>query len=211
MTFLVVGFDLDLTLIDSRSGIAATYRAVVAETGVPVDVDLVVTRLGPPLEMELANWFPADRVAAAARTYRSLYRHHAIHTSPVLPGAHAALSAVRAHGGRVLVVTAKNEADARRHLDHLGLSADHVVGSAWAEGKAAVLRDHGATAYVGDHVADVAAGRAAQVHTVGVATGPCTVDELVAAGADTVLDDLTAFSPWLAGYLRDSGWVAPNG
>ena len=36
-----VGFDLDMTLIDSRPGIAATYRALTAKTGVHVDADLV--------------------------------------------------------------------------------------------------------------------------------------------------------------------------
>ncbi|NUV50253.1 HAD family hydrolase, partial [Streptomyces sp. CAI-78] len=45
----VVGFDLDMTLIDSRPGIGAAYRVLAAETGVPIDVDLVVSRLGPPL------------------------------------------------------------------------------------------------------------------------------------------------------------------
>lgn len=44
---LTVGFDLDMTLIDSRPGIKAAYEALVAETGTPIDTDLVVSRLGP--------------------------------------------------------------------------------------------------------------------------------------------------------------------
>ena len=39
MAPLVVGFDLDLTLMDSRPGIAAAYRALTARTGVYVDAD----------------------------------------------------------------------------------------------------------------------------------------------------------------------------
>ena len=42
MSAFVVGFDLDMTLIDSRPGIAATYRALSEETGVPVDIDAAV-------------------------------------------------------------------------------------------------------------------------------------------------------------------------
>ena len=53
-TPLVVGFDLDMTLIDSRPGVHATICALVAETGVLIDPDVVVARLGPPLEQELA-------------------------------------------------------------------------------------------------------------------------------------------------------------
>ena len=56
---MTVGFDLDMTLVDSRPGIRASMRALTEETGVPVDVDVVINRLGPKLEWELAHWFPA--------------------------------------------------------------------------------------------------------------------------------------------------------
>jgi phosphoglycolate phosphatase len=54
---LVVGFDLDLTLLDSRAGIRAALDALSAETGVRIDSAAAVTRLGPPLQEELARWF----------------------------------------------------------------------------------------------------------------------------------------------------------
>ena len=38
---LVVGFDLNMTLIDGRPGIGAAWTALAAETGVRIDVDLV--------------------------------------------------------------------------------------------------------------------------------------------------------------------------
>ena len=57
-----VGFDLDMTLIDSRPGIAATYQALSARTGVHVDADLAVTRLGPPLRSVQGVWFPPAAV-----------------------------------------------------------------------------------------------------------------------------------------------------
>lgn len=47
-----------MTLIDSRPGIRAAYRALTARTGVFVDADLAVSRLGPPLRTELSQWFP---------------------------------------------------------------------------------------------------------------------------------------------------------
>ncbi|MGQ0804448.1 MAG: hypothetical protein ACT4PI_11380 [Actinomycetota bacterium] len=52
---LVVGFDLDMTLIDSRPGILATLAALSEETGVRIDGELVVSRLGPTLESEMAE------------------------------------------------------------------------------------------------------------------------------------------------------------
>jgi phosphoglycolate phosphatase len=193
---LTVGFDLDMTLIDSRPGIAATYRAVVARTGVYIDVDAVVSRLGPPLAHEMANWFPPERVDEAVALYRSIYPSDAIEPTLPLPGAAEALAAVRASGGRVIVVTAKRADLARLHLDHLRLTADVLVGDAWADGKAAALREYGASVYVGDHAADMAAARAAGVVGVGVTTGPCDADALRSAGAATALPDLRAFPAW---------------
>ena len=196
-----VGFDLDMTLVDSRPGIAAAFRQLSALTGVPIDADLAVTRLGPPLEHEIAHWYPAEQVPAAVDRYRALYPDHAVAPSPALPGAAEALEAVRAAGGRVLVLTAKKGELADLHLRHLGLVADELRGLAWADGKAAALRESHAVAYVGDHVADVAAARAAGVFAVGVTTGPCSMAELVEAGADAVLSDLRGFPALLAQIL----------
>jgi phosphoglycolate phosphatase len=76
---LVVGFDLDMTLIDPRPGVVASFAAVTTETGIAIDGDLVASRLGPPLEVELANWVAADRVDELADSYRA---HYAASTAP---------------------------------------------------------------------------------------------------------------------------------
>ncbi|MGC4745425.1 HAD family hydrolase [Micromonospora sp. DT201] len=202
MPALTVGFDLDMTLVDSRPGIAATYRALTARTGVPVDAELAVSRLGPPLRTEVAHWFPAEQVESAVRVYRELYPAYAITPTVPLPGAREAIDAIRARGGRVLVVTSKIGRLARLHLDHLGLTVDELAGDLFAEQKATALREFDATHYVGDHVADMVAAVTAGVPGIGVATGPCSPAELRAAGADVVLDDLTEFPAALDGMIQ---------
>jgi uncharacterized protein len=200
---LVVGFDLDMTLIDSRPGIGATFRALAAETGVEIDTEVVTSRLGPPLEHELAHWFPAADVARHADRYRELYPAMAVEPTLALPGAREALAAVHRHGGRTVVVTAKYAPNAHLHLDHLGLEVDALHGWCWAAAKGEALRAEGATVYVGDHLGDIAGARAADALAVAVATGPVSAPELSAAGADVVLDDLTAFPAWLDAYVLD--------
>ncbi|KOV72188.1 MULTISPECIES: HAD family hydrolase [unclassified Streptomyces] len=205
---LTVGFDLDMTLIDSRPGIRACYLALAERTGTFIDADLAVTRLGPPLAEELIHWFPADEVPAVADLYREMYPSIAIAATPAMDGAREAIDAVRAAGGRTMVVTAKYEPNAKLHLTHLGIEPDVVVGDLWAEQKALALREYGAGVYVGDHVGDVRGARAAGAFSVAVATGPCPADELRAAGADVVLTDLSAFPAWLGGY-REAPGAAP--
>ncbi|WP_245717639.1 HAD family hydrolase [Nocardia jejuensis] len=198
---LVVGFDLDMTLIDSRPGIAAVWDAVAAETGVRIDSQLAVSRLGPPLAVEAAEWFPQERVPGIVARYRELYPDLAVTPSGRLPGVVDALAAVHAAGGKVLVITAKNGPQAQLHLDHLGLDVDDLVGGVWAEEKGAVLREHGGSIYVGDHLGDVRAAKAADAFSVAVTTGPYSPEELSAQGADVVLTDLTEFPAWLTAHL----------
>ncbi|MET9699030.1 HAD family hydrolase [Streptomyces sp. NPDC006529] len=203
-----VGFDLDMTLIDSRPGIRATYEALSAETGTWIDAAEAVTRLGPPLDDELANWFPEERIAEVADRYREIYPAHAIAPTPAMRGAREAVEAVRALGGRAIVVTAKHEPNARLHLAHLGIEPDAVIGWLWAEAKAVALREYGAQVYVGDHVGDVRGARTAGALSVAVPTGPCPEPELRAAGADVILADLTALPAWLAEYVATRPVVA---
>jgi uncharacterized protein len=200
---LVVGFDLDMTLIDSRAGVRVAYEALVAETGLPVDIDLVVSRLGPPLEDELANWAPAGQVPALAARYRELYLDLGIASVEPLPGAVAALEHVRALGGRTVVVTAKSLGGASAALTHLGLPVDALEADRFHTEKAVGLAAHGATVMVGDHVADMAGALAAHAVPVGVATGPCDAAELTAAGATVVLDSLEQLPSWLDEHLLD--------
>ncbi|MEU4419568.1 HAD family hydrolase [Actinoplanes sp. NPDC024001] len=193
-----VGFDLDMTLIDSRPGIAAAYRELTARTGVHVDADLAVTRLGPPLRTELGYWFPPEQIEDAVVAYRALYPEYAIEPTVPTPGAVEALAAVRQAGLRTVVVTSKLGRLARLHLDHLGMRADELAGDLFAEGKATALVEHGVRWYVGDHAADMVAARTAGVPGIGVVTGPCSEQELWEAGASYVLPDLTSFPALLS-------------
>jgi phosphoglycolate phosphatase len=195
-----VGFDLDLTLADTRAGIGAVYAALAAETGVPIDTDLVVRRIGPPLEVELAYWFPPEEVPRMAARYRAIYADVAIPETVLMPGAAAALDAVRARGGRVIVVSGKNQADTERTVRYLGLEVDAVVGGLFGADKGAALREHSARAYIGDHTGDVDAARAASAVAVAVATGSYDSAALTEYGADVVLPDLLAFPEWLGGF-----------
>lgn len=198
---LVVGFDLDMTLIDTVPGFGAVLRVLGDELGVAFPVEEMTRALGPPLETLLAPHLPADAVAAAGDRFRALYPDHAVGSVPLLPGAALALDAVRRRGGRVVVVTGKYAPNARLHLDHLGLEVDVLEGWVWGVGKADVLRREGASMYVGDHVHDVEGARAAGVLSVSVLTGGCDRDELVAAGTDVVLDSLEDFPSWLEDHV----------
>lgn len=200
---LVVGFDLDMTLIDTVPGFAATLEALGVELGVTFPVTELTQNLGPPLDLMLAKHLSEDAISTAVDRFRALYPGTAVAPVPALPGAAGALAAVRRHGGRVLVVTGKFTPNAQLHLDHLALDVDHLEGKVWGVGKADVLRKEGASAYVGDHVHDVEGALAAGVISVSVLTGGSTREQLLAAGTHVVLDSLDDFPAWLDEHVLD--------
>lgn len=200
----MVGFDLDMTLIDTRPGFAACLQALGEETGLRLPVDDLVARLGPPLDLMLRPHLPgaSDEVLVAlVSRFRELYPTVAVAPTPAFAGAHAALAAVRRHGGRSVVVTGKFTPNAQLHVDALGLDVDAVVGEVWGPGKGPVLAAHGAQVFVGDHVHDVEGARAAGVLSVGVTTGGCQAAELRQAGAHVVLETMADFPAWLEGHV----------
>lgn len=198
---LVVGFDLDMTLVDSRPGIVTTLEALCRELDAEIDAQVVVNRLGPKLEDELAEWLPPDQVLPAADRYRELYAELGIAGTELLPGAADAVAAVHEAGGRTLVVTAKYEPNAHLCLAHVGLEVGRVFGWRHGPGKGETLAEEGAAAYVGDTPPDMAGALVAEAFAIGVTSGPHGADELSDAGADLVLTSLVEFRPWLEGWV----------
>lgn len=197
-----VGFDLDLTLIDSRPAIMAAWRALSADTGVPIDLDQVDSRMGIKLEDEVGYWYPAGQQQAAVAGYRRHYVVLASQLTTVLPGAAEAIAAVRRAGQRAVIVTAKHQVSVGPSLAAAGLSADEIHCHVHGAEKAAVLARIGAAAYVGDTPADMAAAGQAGVPAIGVPTGSFDAAALSAAGASVLLASLTEFPSWYAGFLR---------
>jgi phosphoglycolate phosphatase len=191
-----VGFDLDMTLINSRPAILASFAGVARDTSTVIDLEEVDRRLGIKLDDELAFWFPSDQVAQAADIYRRHYLKLAEELTTVLPGAHEALAAVRAAGERVVIITAKHPISVEPSMRAVGLAADELFTLVHGPEKAAVLRTVQAVAYVGDTPPDMVAAMQAGVRAVGVTTGSFSGQDLTGAGAEVVFDSLASFPGW---------------
>jgi phosphoglycolate phosphatase len=191
-----VGFDLDMTLIDSRPAIMAAFAELARETATAIDLAAVDSRLGLKLEDEVAFWFPPDQHVAAAACYRRHYVRLAPRLTTILPGAREALAAVRAAGEHVVIITAKHPVSVEPSLRAVGLAYDDLFTHAHGSEKAAVLQNLNAAAYVGDSPPDMAAAVAAGVRAVGVTTGSFSGRDLASAGAEVVLSSLAGFPDW---------------
>ena len=202
----VIGFDLDMTLVDSADAIVDSVAHTCQHFGGTVDEDVVRAGVGLPLDVVFPDFIPDVPYAEALEVYRARYLSHGLAMQTLLPGAREALAAVVDDGYRVLVVSAKKDTHVLAVLREVGL-ADQVaavVGERFAETKSEALREHSAVAYVGDHTGDVRGAIGAGAVAVAVATGPTSADALREAGADVVLADLTEFPAWWAGFSAGS-------
>ena len=198
-----VGFDFDLTLVDSADAIVATFLETADRLGVAVEADAVRAAIGIPLEETCAALIGPDRASEAAALYRRLYPEIGVPRTTLLPGAADAVAAVRAHGGRAVIVSAKAEHLVHASLEQVGLDVDHVVGDRYGTAKGEALREFAAAAHVGDHPGDIVGALAAGAVAVGVTTGPHDEVALRSAGADVVLDGLPAFPAWVDRFVLD--------
>lgn len=199
---MTVGFDLDMTLIDPRAGVVRAIAALAEDSGLRLDGEYIAANMGPPLrDMLLTIGIPETRVDWCVTRFRARYPEIVIPVTVPMPGAEAALKAVRAAGGKTMIVTAKYQRNAELHIEALGWDVDHLVGDLWSAGKAEALKLHGASVYVGDHVGDMKGAAAAGALAVGVTTGPCDARTLEEAGADVVLAGLEEFPAWFSGAV----------
>ena len=198
----VIGFDLDMTLVDSADAIVDSIAHTCRVYGVEIDEQAVRDGVGLPLDRVFPDYIPDVPYDEALEIYRARYLSHGLAMQVLLPGAREALEAVVDDGCSILVVSAKKDTHVRAVLDEVGLAhlVRDVVGERFAETKSDALRDADARVYVGDHVGDVLGARGAGAVAVAVATGPTSRDALAAAGADVLMDDLTGFVDWWRGW-----------
>ena len=198
----VVGFDLDMTLVDSAEGITDALVKVFADHDVEVSRDDVRNTIGLPLDMVFPMWLPDESYEQLLDEYRDHYGRFGIPKSVALPGAHDALSAVHEAGGEVVVVSAKKKDFVDRVIDVVQLEVDRTYGYLFAEHKGEVLREERASVYVGDHEGDIRAARAAEALAFIVTSGPMTREELEPHQPDVIVSSLVEFRPWLTRWLQ---------
>ena len=207
---LTVGFDLDLTLVDSHERILSAYIRALGDLGVEVSREELTPHLGMPLvKTAIAVGAAVDADALVLR-YRHYYDEPDAPLTLPMPGALEALHAVHAAGGRTVVVSAKYTPAVHKALAEAGLTdaVDVAYGELFAQDKAGALITEGASIYVGDHPGDMAAAGGAGAYAVGVTTGANDEAALILAGADLALPNLAAFAAWLPGHIADVSHVA---
>jgi phosphoglycolate phosphatase len=196
--------DLDGTLSDSRPGIAACFRHMLAELGHdPAVVGDVTWAVGPPIAVSIGTLlgkYGDDRVELGIATYRTRYSTTGLYECSVYPGIPEMLAALADAGRPLCVATSKRRDFAERVVDYLDLRQflpkvyGALPGGGLDEKKdllAEILRVEGfpaaTTTMIGDRLHDIHAAQANTLRSMGVLWGYGGQAELQRAGADVIV------------------------
>ncbi len=203
-------FDLDGTLIDSKSDIARSLNAALVRMNLPaLSLSKVSEFVGEGVQTlitrtlhEITGVDPGNgEVRTAMALYLEEYEAHPLDSTRLFDGVQEALK--RLWWASFAVVTNKPERLSRRILDGLGVGdrfCSIVGGDSIPQRKpdaAPLLRamaqcgaSPSETVMVGDSAVDIHAGKAARVFTCGVTGGFRERNELEVAGCDLILSSL---------------------
>jgi phosphoglycolate phosphatase len=204
LPFAALLFDLDGVLVDSRSAITGCINHALSEHGLPCrPPESLWQFIGPPLPTAFVamTGHPPDSplVASCVAAYRTRYVTASLRETTVMPGVVEVVAAL-AEQFRLAVATSKPRAFAEPLLEALGLRHffTAVAGpdvNQESENKAqtianalAALGNPESAVMVGDRSFDILGARAHSLRSIGVTWGIGDRDELVAAGADAVID-----------------------
>lgn len=202
----LIVFDVDGTLIDSVALIVQTVTNAFEAIGEPVPTETAIrsiSGLTANVAMQvLAPAAPPERVEEILASYRAHYHKGAgVTAEPLFAGALAALDRLQQRPDTILAVaTGKGYRGAvtllERHaiLDrfHSVETPDHNRGKPDPQMIETAMEKAGAsrseTVMIGDTVHDMRMAKAAGVQAIGVAWGYHEITELLAAGADSIIE-----------------------
>ncbi len=205
-------FDLDGTIIDSRSGIIDSIHRSLRDLGHTPDPDHDLTWVvGPPLRDligEVLQHYDDTRCDEAMDCYRRNYETNGARHTPVFTGMREAINTIGRTGAQLFIATSKPKTLAETILTRAGL-INHFTqvygarpddsGAEKPELIGSVLRDHKIDPHnavmIGDRRFDISGAHANNVRALGVRWGYSSSGEMEEAAPEAIVaepDDLPA-------------------
>lgn len=203
----LIVFDLDGTLVDAFSDIAAAVNHMLALDGKPPrSVDEVKRHVGRGVRMLVAGILGTTDEAVIEEKVRVLtdyYRKYPVREARLYDGVERALAQFDATGLRLAVASNKPDALTQYLLQHLGVAQyfDWIIGQSDSfprKPDPAILHylmekagaDSHEAVVVGDSPTDIEFARAAKMPVVCVTYGQCTAEELAPLAPDALVSSM---------------------
>ncbi len=214
-------FDVDGTLVDSQHNIVAAMSEACRANGLEAPRPEAIRRIiGLSLVEAVARLFPAceeDLHLSVAHAYKDAFftqRARFDHAEPLFAGAVETMDALEGAGWLIGIATGKSRRGVDTFLRQHGFegrfvtlqSADDNPGKPHPAMLLRALAETGVeprnAAMIGDTTFDMAMGKSARVHSIGVAWGYHPPEELVEAGAERIVDDFAGLPATLSSLIE---------
>lgn len=200
-------FDLDGTITDSALGITNSVKYALQKLGAPIPpYETLCKFIGPPLLDGFRDicGFDTEKAQAAVKLYREYYETTGLYENAVYNGIPEFLRALKENGKTVILATSKPEKFARLILKHFDLMQyfDYAAGASMDETrnkkdaviayalKECNITDKSLAVMVGDRHHDIFGAKENGISSVGVLYGFGNREELTAAGADYIAENI---------------------
>ena len=205
----VIIFDFDGTLCDTRSNIIIAFRATMEHLGLDMrDEETCGATIGLTLRDGFKSIYPDfddAKIDYCVETYREIFAERRKELMPDLfPSVKETLEALRKRGYRMTIATSRLTDSLMLFMRHHGIDHyfEYAVGSdsvthhkPHPEPALKTLRElniaPSEAIMVGDMPVDIAMAHNAGIRAIGVDYGNATREELEAAEADWIVDDIT--------------------
>ncbi|MFR5601191.1 MAG: HAD family hydrolase [Lachnospiraceae bacterium] len=201
-------FDLDGTLTDPKVGITKSVAHALEYYGIHVeDPDVLCPFIGPPLTDSFQEFYglTMEQAREGVLKFREYFEVTGLYENQVYPGMESTLARLQAAGFRLMVATSKPEAFAKKILEHFHMDGFfQFIGGADMEEtrvrKGDVIRyvleqnqitDLSSVIMIGDRKHDILGAKEQGLRSIGVLYGYGDREELTAAGADWIAEDVS--------------------
>ncbi|WP_455586405.1 HAD family hydrolase [Bacteroides sp.] len=200
-------FDLDGTVTDPMQGITRSVDYALNHFGIVInDLRELCPFIGPPLKDSFMEFyqFTEKQAEEAVEKYRERYTETGLYENEAYPEIADFLEKARRQGYKLMMATSKPDVLAKRileyfHLDNyfLFVGGSGMDGSRYTKADVIeyVLNENGITdlsevVMIGDRKHDIIGAKKVGIDSIGVLYGYGDREELTAAGADYIVEDI---------------------
>jgi len=199
-------FDLDGTITDPKIGITKSAQYALSKFDIHIeDLDSLESIIGPPIHNTFSEKynFSVEKTELAVAYFREYFSKKGLFENKPYPGIKRTLKDLKKSGYRLAIATSKPTIFAERILDHFNLSQyfEFIVGASLDKTRInksdiileciKLFNDNSNERYVmiGDREHDIIGAKKVGIKSIGVLYGYGSKNELVAAGANRIIDN----------------------
>lgn len=205
----IILFDLDGTLTDPKEGITKAFAYALKKTAqMEVPLDELTKCIGPPLKTSFETYFGFTEETSpdAINAFRAYFEVEGWRENILFDGIKQMLETLKSEDKKLYIATSKATIYAEKIIEYFELNPyfEAIIGSNLDgtrthkdEVIAEVLHQIGEVdksdiVMVGDREHDVIGAKKQAIDAIGVTYGYGSKDELIASGADVIVDSITA-------------------